>query len=103
MNLTGLDWKYFNWQQMEHFGGISLLKTGIVFADMVTTVSPTYAWEITTPLGGMSLDGVLSAKYGDLVGILNGIDPAEWNPAVRQASAANVRHVETVAQEQAAL
>ncbi|HEX6984428.1 MAG TPA: glycogen synthase GlgA [Planctomycetaceae bacterium] len=80
-NLTGLDWRYFNHRQMEHWGGLNLLKTGITFADMVTTVSPTYAWEITTPLGGMGLDGVLAARNGDLVGILNGIDPDEWSPA----------------------
>ena len=81
MNLTGLDWKYFNWAQMEHWGHLNLLKTGIAFADMVTTVSPTYAWEITTPLGGMGLDGLLSSRDETLVGILNGIDPDDWNPA----------------------
>ena len=41
MVLTGLDWKYFNWQQMEFYGNLNLLKTGIVFADAITTVSPT--------------------------------------------------------------
>lgn len=79
--LTGLDWRYFNLHQMEHWGGLNLLKTGITFADKVTTVSPTYAWEITTPLGGMGLDGVLAGRGDDLVGILNGIDLDEWNPA----------------------
>lgn len=81
MNLTGLDWKYFNASQMEHWGGLNLLKTGITMSDMVTTVSPTYAWEITTPLGGMGLEGVLAARSGELVGILNGIDADEWSPA----------------------
>jgi starch synthase len=80
--LTGLDWRYFNPHQMEHWGGLNLLKTGITFANKVTTVSPTYAWEITTPLGGMGLDGVLAERANDLVGILNGIDPDEWNPAI---------------------
>jgi starch synthase len=89
MHLTGLDWKYFNLNQMEHWGGLSLLKTGITMSDMVTTVSPTYAWEITTPVGGMGLDGVLSARDGDLVGILNGIDPDEWNPATDAKLPAN--------------
>lgn len=89
MNLTGLDWKYFNANQMEHWGGLNLLKTGITMADMVTTVSPTYAWEITTPLGGMGLDGVLSSRIRDLVGILNGIDPDEWNPATDKHLPAN--------------
>ncbi|MBA3316039.1 MAG: glycogen synthase GlgA [Planctomycetaceae bacterium] len=88
-NLTGLDWKYFNAEQMEHWGGLNLLKTGISFSDMVTTVSPTYAYEITTPLGGMGLDGILSRRSGDLVGILNGIDPDEWNPATDEHLPAN--------------
>jgi starch synthase len=78
--LTGLDWKYFNSEQMEHWGGLNLLKTGISFSDVITTVSPTYAYEITTPLGGMGLDGILARRSGDLVGILNGIDTDEWNP-----------------------
>ena len=52
MLLTGLDWKYFNWQQMEFFGQLNLLKTGLVFADAINTVSPRYAEEIqTAPLG----------------------------------------------------
>ncbi|QDT36438.1 glycogen synthase GlgA [Stratiformator vulcanicus] len=80
MQMTGLSWEYFNWRQMEHFGGLNLLKTGIVFGDVVTTVSPTYAWEITTPEGGCGLDGVLDERGDDLVGILNGIDETIWNP-----------------------
>jgi starch synthase len=81
MLLTGLDWKYFNWRQMEFFGQLNLLKTGIVFADMVTTVSPTYAREIQTPDYGCGLNGVLSSRQADLVGILNGIDLDVWHPA----------------------
>ncbi len=81
MLLTGLDWKYFNWRQMEFFGNLNLLKTGVMFADLVTTVSPTYAREIQTPEYGCGLNGVLSARRDDLVGILNGIDTEVWNPA----------------------
>ena len=52
MLLTGLDWKYFNWRQMEYYGDLNLLKTGIVFADSLNTVSPRYAEEIQqSPLG----------------------------------------------------
>lgn len=80
-SLTGLDWRYFNSEQMEHWGGLNLLKTGITLSDMVTTVSPTYAFEITTPLGGMGLDGILAKRGSDLTGIINGIDPDEWHPA----------------------
>ncbi|MCA9190827.1 MAG: glycogen synthase GlgA [Planctomycetales bacterium] len=81
MPLTGLDWTYFNWRQMEYYGDLNLLKTGIVFADAVTTVSPTYAHEITTPQHGCGLDGILESRGGDLVGIVNGVDYAQWNPA----------------------
>lgn len=81
MRLTGLDWKFFNWRQLEFFGNINLLKGGIVFSDIVTTVSPTYAREICTPELGCGLDGVLADRGDDLVGILNGVDVTEWDPA----------------------
>lgn len=81
MLLTGLDWKYFNWRQMEFFGNLNLLKTGIVFSDVITTVSPTYAREIQTSEYGCGLHGVLSSRRDDLVGILNGCDTEDWNPA----------------------
>ena len=81
MLLTGLDWKFFNWQQMEFHQQLNLLKTGIVFADAVSTVSPTYAREIQTPAGGCGLEGLLAARAGSLTGIVNGIDTVAWNPA----------------------
>lgn len=81
MALTGLDWKYFNWRQMEFYGNLSFLKTGIVFADMLTTVSPTYAREILSAPLGCGLEGVLQHRSEDLVGIINGVDYDEWNPA----------------------
>jgi starch synthase len=81
MRLTGLDWRYFNPRQMEFWGDINLLKTGIVFSDLVTTVSPTYAKEICTPEYGCGLEGVLAERGDDLVGILNGVDTSEWDPA----------------------
>ncbi len=67
-------------QFIEHYGCDNMLKAGIVFADKVTTVSPTYAREICDPYLGESLDGVLRSRGGDLVGVLNGIDDEEWNP-----------------------
>ena len=82
MLLTGLDWKYFNWHQMEFYGKLNLLKTGLVFADSITTVSPRYAQEIQNSTLGCGLEGVLQHRSDVLRGILNGIDPAEWNPAV---------------------
>jgi starch synthase len=81
MLLTGIDWQYFNWQQMEFHNQLNLLKTGLVFADAVSTVSPTYAREIQSAPGGCGLEGVLAARSDVLSGIVNGIDTAAWNPA----------------------
>jgi len=64
----------------EHFGALNLLKGGVLNATGVSTVSPTYAREIQTPAGGAGLDGVLRERSQDLVGILNGIDTALWDP-----------------------
>ena len=80
MLLTGLDWKYFNWQQMEFWGQLNLLKTGLVFADWLTTVSPTYAREIQQASGGYGLEGVLAERSDVLSGIVNGIDTVAWDP-----------------------
>ncbi len=80
MLLTGIDWRWFNWRQMEYFGQLNLLKTGIVFADAVTTVSPTYAREIRSAPGGCSLEGTLADRGDALLGIVNGIDTDRWNP-----------------------
>jgi starch synthase len=65
---------------VEFHGGFSMLKAGIVYADSVTTVSPTYADEICTPEFGYGLDGLLSSRRYKLHGILNGIDTKIWNP-----------------------
>ena len=81
MLLTGLDWRHFHWQQLEFHGQLNLLKGGIVFADAVSTVSPTYAREIQSPPTGCGLEGVLAARGDALEGIVNGIDTEVWNPA----------------------
>ena len=65
---------------IEHYGCDNMLKAGIVFANKVNTVSPTYAREICDPALGESLDGVLRSRGNDLSGILNGIDSEIWNP-----------------------
>ncbi len=80
MLLTGLDWKYFNWQQMEFFGQLNLLKTGLVFADAINTVSPRYAEEIQSAPLGAGLEGVLLQRRAVLSGIINGVDYSLWNP-----------------------
>jgi starch synthase len=89
MLLTGLDWKYFNWHQMEFHGNLNLLKTGMVFADSISTVSPRYAQEIQSSPLGCGLEGVLQYRHDALSGILNGIDPHEWDPATDPHLAAN--------------
>ncbi len=89
MLITGIDWQYFNWQQMEFYGRLNLLKTGIVFADKLSTVSPSYALEIQTTEQGHGLDTILRERSADLIGILNGIDTNEWNPAKDNHLAAN--------------
>jgi starch synthase len=66
---------------IEYYGGVGFLKGGLQFADAITTVSPTYADEITTPANGMGLDGLLRARRGVLSGIVNGVDTDVWNPA----------------------
>ena len=65
----------------EFYGGLNCLKAGIVFADVITTVSPRYAREITTEALGCGLDDRLRLRQDRLVGILNGVDCEEWNPA----------------------
>ena len=81
MLLTGLDWKYFNWRQMEYYGDLNLLKTGIVFADAINTVSPRYAEEIQRAPLGCGMENVLTHRRDVLSGILNGVDYRHWNPA----------------------
>jgi starch synthase len=66
---------------MEFWGKISFLKAGIIGADAITTVSPTYAAEILTPEYGCGLDGVLREKAAVITGILNGADYGLWDPA----------------------
>ncbi|MBI4012870.1 MAG: glycogen synthase GlgA [Candidatus Rokubacteria bacterium] len=79
--MTGLGWDLFTPAGIEFYGKMNLLKGGLVFADVLTTVSPTYANEIQTPEFGEGLEGVLRERSADLVGILNGIDYELWNPA----------------------
>jgi starch synthase len=76
----GLPQQTFDVRGVEFFGGVSLMKAGISYADRITTVSPTYAREIQTPEFGCGLDGLLRERSADLIGILNGVDYARWNP-----------------------
>lgn len=80
MPLTGLGWEMFRVDALEFYGKINFLKGGILFADIITTVSSTYAKEIMTSEYGFGLDGVLRGRRQDLYGVLNGIDYNEWSP-----------------------
>ena len=77
----GLDPAGFTQEGFEFFDQVSFLKGGLMYADRITTVSPTYARELLTEEFGMGLDGVLNSRKEYLTGILNGIDTKVWNPA----------------------
>ena len=74
---------------VEYYGGTGYLKAGMVSADAITTVSPTYAEEIKLPENGMGLDGLLKGREDKLHGILNGIDTDLWDPVNDDALANN--------------
>ncbi len=77
--LTNLPPDYFNPNGLEYHSMLNCLKAGIAYADAITTVSPRYAREITTPEFGCGLDGLLRKRQTSLTGILNGVDYEEWN------------------------
>ncbi|MDD3581096.1 MAG: glycogen synthase GlgA [Desulfobacca sp.] len=81
MPLTGLGWEFFNTKTMEFYGKINLMKTGVVFADLISTVSETYRQEILTPEYGNGLEGVFQERAQDFYGVLNGVDYDTWDPA----------------------
>jgi starch synthase len=79
--LLGLPPHLFSMEWLEFWGKVNFLKGGIIFADQLTTVSPTYAKEIQTAEFGYGLEGVLKDQAAKMVGILNGADYTQWNPA----------------------
>lgn len=80
MDVTGLPEQIFVPDKLESYGEANYLKGGVIYADAVTTVSPTYAFEITTQQGGEGLDGLMRQESDKLYGILNGIDTEVYNP-----------------------
>jgi starch synthase len=84
----GLSAAFFRPDRLEFYGDISYLKAGLVYADALNTVSPTYAKEIQTPEYGAGLDGLLRARRSVLSGILNGADYERWNPQTDPSIAA---------------
>jgi starch synthase len=85
----GLDWSLFDIEKLEFFGKVNLLKAGIVFSDVINTVSPTYSREIQTKEFGFGLEGILAKRKKSLFGILNGLDYSIWNPKTDKFIAAN--------------
>ncbi|WP_049629707.1 glycogen synthase GlgA [Cellvibrio sp. pealriver] len=77
LNLPDTFWHH---ERIEFYGQMSFIKGGLVFADYITTVSPSYAKEIQQPEFGYGLEGLLQYRNEALAGILNGIDCDEWNP-----------------------
>jgi len=80
--ILGIPPKDFTPEGVEYYGNISTLKAGLIYADKITTVSPTYAQELMTKEFGMGMEGVLRYRKKDLMGILNGIDENIWSPEV---------------------
>jgi len=76
----GLDWSLFNMEMLEFYGKMNILKGGMVFSDIINTVSPTYSKEIQTKEFGFGLEGVLNKRRDSVFGILNGLDYSIWNP-----------------------
>jgi starch synthase len=81
MFVTGLGPEHFHAREFEHFGTLNVTKAALYRSTLLTTVSRTYAREIQTPAFGCGLDGVLAGRGEDLLGVENGIDEEEWNPA----------------------
>ncbi len=77
----GLPESWWNPSELEFYGGFSFMKAGLVFADRINTVSPSYAQEIQSPHFGCGLDGVLTERAEHMWGILNGIDTQQWDSA----------------------
>jgi starch synthase len=78
---TGLPPSLFTPSGLEFFGSCNVLKSGLIYADCLSTVSQTYSREIQTPEFGFGLDGLIRQRHDRLVGVVNGIDTDVWNPA----------------------
>lgn len=81
MKYTGIGWDYFTPERLEFYGRLNFMKAGLLYSDLINTVSATYAKEILEKENGFGLDGVLRKRQDDLYGVINGIDYNEWGPA----------------------
>jgi starch synthase len=80
MGFTNLGREYFTPERLEFYGKLNFMKAGLLFADLLNTVSSTYAGEILTPENGFGLEGVLRTREKDLYGVVNGLDYKDWDP-----------------------
>lgn len=80
LSLTGLSSEYFHEEGIKYYDAINMMKAGIVYCDLLTTVSESYAQEITYPYFGEGLDGIIRKHKDKLVGIINGLDYDKYNP-----------------------
>ncbi|MBW2086524.1 MAG: glycogen synthase, partial [Deltaproteobacteria bacterium] len=87
--ITGLGWEFFTPEYIEFEGKFNLAKAGLIFADLISTVSHKYAREVLTPEYGFGLEEILKARQHDTFAVLNGVDYQVWDPAVDQNLAAN--------------
>ncbi len=85
----GLPWDFWHMNGVEYYGDLNMLKAGLMYADKITTVSPSYAAEILTEEQGYGLSGVLQYRSKDLLGIINGADYEIWNPETSRFLTAN--------------
>jgi len=80
VSTLGLPWNLAARDSLEHHGGVSYMKGGVLFSEILNAVSPQYAREIQEPELGVGLDAILRSRSGDLFGILNGVDYDDWDP-----------------------
>ena len=80
-DLLDIEPRYYSSEYLEAYGCANFMKAGLVFADKISTVSPTYAEELQLAYYAYGLEGILNARKNDLTGILNGIDTKEFDPA----------------------
>ncbi len=92
LRLLGLGDEFFHSERLEFFGSVSFMKAGILYADVISTVSRTYAEEIQRPELGERMDGLLRKRSGDLYGIVNGINYHEFNPGTDPRICRNYDH-----------
>ncbi|HWI55277.1 MAG TPA: glycogen synthase GlgA [Desulfobacteria bacterium] len=81
LDFLGLPKELYSPEKLEFYGDVSFLKAGLIYSDLINTVSKSYAKEITTPAYGEGMEGILRMRSDDLFGILNGIDYTQFNPS----------------------